>query len=485
MIIIGDITPAEWARFCSYAVRVREISYSPPGVDPLIWTILARKCQGEPLFPRLRLIVAWGVTKHDVPALVSLLSPSLRNFYLQAAGPLNPQSALQLCAGLMVLFQTLVDIAPDLTELDWLVPCNWRFGTRFLVRIGHLQSLRTIRLLRSPSVTPTEICLQSSTQVPAAETPLLQALAAIPPLRYLSLDVGLADLHRKIKTISGLTFEALHTLHVTGGPAPMLATFVHSLRLPALQSLAVDTSLSVSLTFSTLTSSTLEDQLRRICANLPRSLQEFCWQHEGESTPSSGISSDILCILEPLLSFGRLHCVNFELASCTFPLHITDDDVARLSAAWPNIQTLCIETSPETQIVSTNDIHPTIATQATFAQHCPKLSELALPSLDLSSIHLLTDVPLLPQHPLEHLSVSAAICGDASLVQIAAALDRLFPKLDVDRLFVTPAQLSDTNNSATSSLPSGWKTIQEIVEALQRARRCERMRVKLLETDTE
>ncbi|KAL1945284.1 hypothetical protein VTO73DRAFT_2135 [Trametes versicolor] len=127
MIITGDITPAEWARFCSYAVRVREISYSPPGVDPLIWTILARICQGEPLFPRLRLIVAWDVTEHDVPALVSLLSPSLRNFSLQAAGPLNPKSASQLCAGLMELFQTLVDIAPDLDELDWSVPCNWRF----------------------------------------------------------------------------------------------------------------------------------------------------------------------------------------------------------------------------------------------------------------------------------------------------------------------------------------------------------------------
>lgn len=118
----------------------------------------------------------------------------------------------------------------------------------------------------------------------------------------------------------------------------------------------------------------------------------------------------------------------------------------------------------------------------TFAQCCPKLSSLTLPSLDFSSIRLMTDFPLVPRHPLKHLSVSVAICGHTSPVQITVALDRLCPELDVDRLRVTCAHSSGTAGSVTSDL-AFQAHIRENLEALQSARKREKMHVKLLEAE--
>ncbi|KAL1945289.1 hypothetical protein VTO73DRAFT_2140 [Trametes versicolor] len=566
-MITGDITSAEWAHFCTYTTRVKEISYNTdsPAIDPLIWTVLVRKCQGESLFPRMRLVVVWLTDgSYDVPALLCFLSPSLRVFDLRIDDPTGSDSALQLCASVKMVFQILVDIAPNLTDLRWETPCDRRFGVGFLARIGCLRSLRTLRLTKSYCPHPPKKTgrLRPSTQVPAAEITLLRALAAIPPLRYLHLDIQLAELDREMKAIrgAGLTFQELRTLHVVGGgPAGVLPTLVHSLSLPALQCLVVDHDFDRHVALAVL-----ENQLSKLCAKLPLTLQILKWINLG-TLPNHTLStagtmaqapSVMSSVLGPLLRFTNLSHVEVELCM-TNPLQFTDDGVVRLATAWPNIQTLHIIRTPggkvPTESISTDDLHPTITALVTFAQCCPKLSSLTLHQqntkipdiswniwgvpgsswtpgnsifrgfqslsgapdaqkqdwcrglaswsswklleswkdtlqelpdsyLDFSSIRLMTDFPLVPRHPLKHLSVSVAICGHTSPVQITVALDRLCPELDVDRLRVTCAHSSGTAGSVTSDL-AFQAHIRENLEALQSARKREKMHVKLLEAE--
>ncbi len=268
-MITGDITPAEWAHFCTFTARVRRLAYDSEGplhVDPLVWTILARKCRGEPLLPRLRLIEALEINNADVPALVSFLTPILRDVTVWFRGAKGFEPASEFCTSVKVLFQTLVCVTPHLTALDWGAPYDRCCGTDFLASIGCLRNLSSLRLHGKTSDTPSAV----STQVPIAT--LLWEITTITPLVSLSLNVELfAGPNGALTAVAGSTLPALHTLEVciTNGPAEMLATFVHSLRLPALQSLVVDTR------YSPLGYSTLEDQLPRICANLPSLLREF------------------------------------------------------------------------------------------------------------------------------------------------------------------------------------------------------------------
>lgn len=235
--ITGDITPAEWARFRTFATRVRELSYQPYDsfclIDPLVWTILARKCRGDPLFPRLRLLDYPGIGCEDIGPIISFLSPSLRSVSFRFISP--EDVAAPLFAGMKILFQTLVDIAPDLTELDWNAPPDILplEEASFMAEISRLRHLRGLTLTKPGFEVD---------QAPVAAAASLQAIIAVRTLRTLVLDVDHVDVHNTTKVADGNpTLENLRTLDLMGGPGEKLASLVHSLCLPALENLVVDT----------------------------------------------------------------------------------------------------------------------------------------------------------------------------------------------------------------------------------------------------
>lgn len=468
-MITGEITSAEWAHFRTFAVRVREMSiYQPAGVDPLVWTILARKCQGEPLLPRLRLIDAYEMLERDISMLTCILTPSLLSANLHFEAPRNPPSRSLLCAGMKVLLQTLVDTAPGLTELCWDSPCDRGFGMGFLTRIGGLRNLRALTL------TQRETSLELPIHVP---TTLFQALASNPQLRSLILDLGRMELEPGMKVGATSALEELRTLCVRGGPTETITTLVHSLRVPALRSLEVDHAFMYQVPFAAL-----RDQLSKPCANLPPTLQSFMWANLGNPTPTVDVTapSDISCALGPLLRFTYLRHLTFTISATSW-LHTTDDGLAQLAAAWPNIQVLRVTLQDSTARVSVNNTHPTIAALVTFAQRCPVLWSLSLPSLDFSSVHPTVFLPLIPRHPLSRLSISTAVCGGASAVQAAVSLNRLFPELEY--LGVWSAHLSGPGDPGASG--AFRSQIRGIMDALRGVREHERMRAELLVAEGE
>ncbi len=116
-----------------------------------------------------------------------------------------------------------------------------------------------------------------------------------------------------------------------------------------------------------------------------------------------------------------------------------------------------------------NDTNLTVAALATFALCCLKLYDLTLPRIDLSSVHLLPNVPLVPQHPLRRLSLPVVVCGDTSPVQIAVTLYRIFPELD--ELWVVPDLLPGRMNPLANS-----STCKSQIREYEEAFRAERAR---------
>ncbi len=473
--ITGEIIPAEWARFRTFAARVRVLSYQPgayASIDPLVWTILARKCRGEPLFPRLRLLDVPLVEREDFTPIFGFLSPSLRNVLLHFDSPTDPPPPT---AGMKIIFQTLVDVAPELSELCWqappdMLPLEEASFMADISRLRHLRGLTLTQPYRDRVPPPPD--QPAPTAVAAAP---LQAIAAIRTLRTLVLDVDHVDADYTTKVVGNSTLEELRALRVIGGPAEKLVPLVHSLCLLALERFFLDT-----LQFDQhVPLAPLSSQLATLCANLPPTLQEFDWQYPTDRPPAPADAPpiDLLCMLRPLLRFTLLRRVVFGIPEVS-SVYITDDALSHLAAAWPNIQTLqiisapCLSSSRSSPV--SDGIYPTFAALVTFAQCCPMLSSLILPNLDFSSVGsdpaLSKSIPFMRQHPLHQLHVKAAVCGNIVPWGLAVLLDRLFPQLY--RVYINP-------NHRTAGSPNFSTEIDNILKAMRSTREHVEMRAKL------
>lgn len=205
-------------------------------------------------------------------------------------------------------------------------------------------------------------------------------------------------------------------------------------------------------------------------------IAEFHVGKSRESHPDCGR----YCTFRHLLRSGAPPAVHILAPSHVYNFRDVDG-LAQLAAAWPNIQVLRVTLHDSTARVSVNNTHPTIAALVTFAQRCPVLWSLSLPSLDFSSVHPTVFVPLIPRHPLSRLSISTAVCGGASAVQAAVSLNRLFPELEY--LGVWSAHLSGPGDPGASG--AFRSQIRGIMDALRGVREHERMRAELLVAEGE
>ncbi|KAI1788325.1 hypothetical protein LXA43DRAFT_950185 [Ganoderma leucocontextum] len=76
----GAILPEHWTRFQLYADRVRTMGHPPREgvIHKSVWLLLATRCSGSPLIPRLRKLVASELRVSETSALFLLVSPTLR-----------------------------------------------------------------------------------------------------------------------------------------------------------------------------------------------------------------------------------------------------------------------------------------------------------------------------------------------------------------------------------------------------------------------
>ncbi|PIL32752.1 hypothetical protein GSI_04867 [Ganoderma sinense ZZ0214-1] len=401
----GGISPEAWSRLRTYAARVRGVTFSrKAGIDTSVWRIILEQCQGTPLLPNLRKFHTIKLNASHLFALRAFASPSLRGVYLEfyedLRGEENPHTVAPI-AGFALQEYSIK--APEITSLcvfpDLAIS---REHLTCLSRFTHLEELYLKDHL-------------------TFDEDLLLLLVNLRDLTHMKLSVLLRDstTYGPLDLTQG--FQKLTRLTLGGQPAH-LARFMLACSMPRLNDL--------SLLPGSRPADGLDTSLASICRHIgPHTLTRFETQVENFVRPPRFL----MTFLQPLLPFSKLEEVVFYVKA--LPLH--DMDFFRIARAWPKLRMLRLKESPIT--ISDPDrepgsvVRPTIHALVELARHCPRLTCLCIPELDASVLPLVDCVPRLGHGPLD-LCIQNLVGAEDEETQfvIAAVLDRLFPRLDLE-----------------------------------------------------
>ncbi|KAI0629683.1 hypothetical protein C8Q77DRAFT_1065735 [Trametes polyzona] len=447
-MFVNHLTEAHWTRFQTYAwlVRSLHVSDAVANLDASVWAPLTRRYPQGPLLPRLERLSGFVVEG------MGLYYANLFSTTIKSLGLLVPYSSDEDLPRMIIqmaepALQSITDLVVDDRAAE-------RLGTQDIVRYWELRQLHSLRVVHRTTVTIS----------------LLRSLSTFSCLRALHLaiydtsEMGLQEENFPIPSLQELT--------LSGRPRDICA-------------LMAATTLASLESFTILIPSICDDfdesfrlaqpggarTLDRMCARLPPTLHHFratfdCDCHSGHSLDSN-------YLLLPLVVAYGLRTVSFTFGMATF--HLTDEALATLADAWPNLTEFEIVTrmNPlrETYHRSTDyarrrfrrsprprsrayghhfdeaaftggsrlsDGQPTIKSIARFARGHPHLTRLSLPFLDLDAVPDLESVPFL-NHGLRHLTIGTLASG-VGLLDHALALDMLFPRLDLAAIRDSPAR---------------------------------------------
>jgi len=133
--------------------------------------------------------------------------------------------------------------------------------------------------------------------------------------------------------------------------------------------------------------------------------------------------------IRPLLDLHDLEVVHI-IPPPRWSLTLSDSAIHDVVTAWPQL------TEFVTDLYFSN-VFATPAGLVEFATHCPSLRKLHLPFLAIPLLHLDPEAYPTLSHRLEELQISNIISGllsdDSDWSHLAQFLDRIFPRLDIER----------------------------------------------------
>ncbi|KAI1785850.1 hypothetical protein LXA43DRAFT_100386 [Ganoderma leucocontextum] len=403
--LMGDMSPEAWSRLQAYAARVRGITYSrKAGIDPSVWRTIFEQCQGTPLLPNLQKLHTIKLNANHIFTLRALASPSLRDVFLEFYEDLGANQSTNAVAPIAGLaLQEFSMRAPGLSKL-----CVYPDLT---IAREHLMCL--------PRFTQMEQ-LYLSDRFPFDEE-LLLLLVNFRNLTDLKVSVMLRDSTDSAPLDLTDGFQNLTTLNLSGQPAH-LARFMLACSMPRLSDL--------SLWLDSHRADGLDISLASICRHIgPHTLTHFEIQVENFLRPPRFLMN----FLEPLLPFANLEQVVFHVAD----LPLRDQDLVRISRAWPKLRMLRLKHShvtlsdPDREPGSVE--RPTLQGLVELARRCPHLGCLCIPELDASVLPQLDTVPLMGHGPLDLCMQNLVGAEDEETqLDVAVILDRLFPRLELE-----------------------------------------------------
>ncbi|OSC98450.1 hypothetical protein PYCCODRAFT_1001584 [Trametes coccinea BRFM310] len=397
--------------------------------------MLARLAGHNPLLPNLRRLTRFFVDEFSI-CEVFLLSPTIRELELVIGETVN--------AG--VVRMLMDSVQSTLLTLDHL-SIDHAFRRHEMVRVP-LVEFWAFSQLQSLKVTQ-EVYLANDE---------LQALAAFPNLRSLSLNLGLID---DIEPGSITGFAQLRDLELSG-ELLSITNFMASTPMPLLDSITLSSSILCSGNFASGTRG--ESTLQCLCTSLPMSIQRLCLSVtcacEGEYRHTSKPSE----LFEHLRSLTNLRSLRVAFAARMNASKLLPENVLySLRNAWPELRIFKVGTlirdiedrepyegrrpridisdrrrgergysaAPERMASRSDTDLLTLSSLAAFAHGHPHLQILEVPVLDLGTLPELDSVPALG-HPLREFRVGTHhlyVC--APLFDCALVLDLLFPHLDL------------------------------------------------------
>ncbi|KAM5544999.1 hypothetical protein V8D89_001110 [Ganoderma adspersum] len=351
-------------------------------IPPEAWSRLktyAVRCQGTPLLPNLRKLHTIKLNATHIPALRAFASPSLRDVFLEFYEDLGGDhnpNVVAPAAGWAL--QEFSNKAPEL-----------------------------LRLCFSPDM--------------RVEREYLMCLSLFTQLEELYLDDHLTFDEDLLAVLHGLRILTHLKISILLHDPPPSA----QLDLPD----------DLSIWFGSHRPDGLDASLTSICRHIcPHTLTHVTVQLNVDFVHPPRF---LVSLIKPLLPFPHLEELVFRLADY---LPLRDEDLARVSRAWPSLRALLLIQSsaaladPDRQ--PGGIVRPTLAGLVELARGCPHLAELCIPELDVSVGPGQLDVdsvPLMGHGPLD-LCIQNLVGAEEEETQlrIAVVLNRLFPCLELE-----------------------------------------------------
>ncbi|KAM5544106.1 hypothetical protein V8D89_002292 [Ganoderma adspersum] len=403
----GAISPANWARFQGYAERVRIATIGQSATDDIhfsVWVLLAVRCRGSPLMPRLREFRAHSLSLTATSHLTLLLSPTLRLLSLSFGVKSKEENRLHFLHIAASLLQILPPMVPDLEHLT--------YRTEFNLPQEHLQSFTQFKRLKSLS-TPSNVALNKG---------MLEILSSVPTLQNLSCWI---DLSGTSALALPHAFLKLTDLNLRGDGDHFL-TFVLACHFPKLARIE----LRITQPPSVRPPQDAFSALSQRCD--PTLLTSFVaeFTHQFTEPPRS-----LMEYFRPLLVLRNMTTLRLVFRY-TEP-SIRDDDLVQIGAAWPRLSSFRVEHS--TGKYSERGVSaPTLLALVAFALRCPFLTNLYIPELDPRNLpehgEQLQNVVPRQGHALTSLGINnirPPLSFDVYM-DVATVLDRAFPSINLE-----------------------------------------------------
>ncbi|OSC98449.1 hypothetical protein PYCCODRAFT_1397131 [Trametes coccinea BRFM310] len=434
------VSEPDWARFQTYAVRVRSLYLGyTSNIHANVWIILARLAGGDPLIPNLERLTGFVVDESSICQTI-LLSPTIRELELVISQTANAGVVRMLMDSAQSTFFTL-------DRLTISHACRRYTSQPPMVQFWTFTQLQTLRVTHEVSLTIDE----------------LQAFAAFPNLRCLDLKL---ELVADVDPSSIPPFAQLRDLSLSGEVAN-IAKFVASTSLPALNSVAL--SCPVLCADGSTSGPPGRNTMNTWSDFLPMSIRQFRLSVTC-TCDSQHHRSKLGNLLERLRLLTELRGLHLTFTPGILPSHmLPNDKLFSLRDAWPELRALKVGTLEGAE--RRNDHHnsgyrrryrsiswerrrheriprhepssPTLSSLAAFANGHPHLRILEVPSLDLRAIPILDQVPILG-HALREFRVEKLVFG-APVFECALVLNLLFPHLDLRNARTTTGASTDSD----------------------------------------
>ncbi|RPD57419.1 hypothetical protein L226DRAFT_615084 [Lentinus tigrinus ALCF2SS1-7] len=406
------ITEGEWAYFHRFAARVRELQVSGNAsqglnrVEDSTWCTLARHPLNGPLFPRIERLINLRFSSPitSITQFSLFLSPCLRHVGLDMSvytTRILPQEQVTMfileVASIVSQLESLTIRGDDILGLEF-----WK-----------LSSLH--RLTVEPPSRPTRSIIQS--------------LMGFKHLRSLSMHLT-GETYSLDNEAMGEGFLQLRELHLSGSSDKIRSLLIISAP-PSLESLDME----MRYESQDEQGDRRVDDLSFIYAILPPSMR--CFRvvfhnthlpriHNAEWTHSPAFF-DNLGSLPANIRRLSFHFYNLYA-------YVKDEHLQAFKATWPGLTAFMFTYGQKirdlipTEIVMTA---PKVSTIAAFATNHPRLAQLALPAISCQSCSI---PPLLDLPVAAHVKLITVpdFEPDDGLYELAVALDRLFPNLQLD-----------------------------------------------------
>ncbi|KAG8944664.1 hypothetical protein FRC04_001628 [Tulasnella sp. 424] len=330
------LSGADWSRFQFYAGRVKSLSYDDenpyrsertPRLDPNgIALFYLHSPSGLTFLPRLRTL-KWFTSESAAPML-PFLSPQLESLEVELTG--SSQRVNDFFSGLAGRIPNLKSFTLKTT-------------TNALDIESSLQRTVNLRSSRFPS--KSESTGSRITYIPSYDADaMLQELPqdGFPKLKTFDFNANPASANRLVQEYSGL-FARLSIIHLNAKDGVNDAEVLEFTR-----------------------------HLGATCPHVTRVLLDLLVDPTLQRDDLTPLSVGVLAALFPCRDLKVLEIGH------PYPITLNEDDVERMAAAWPKLNTLYVCIDPDLSLPIPGDMGNSLSVLQAFARHHPMIRELGL-----------------------------------------------------------------------------------------------------------